>query len=298
MYVLPPADATNNYRVPAERPITVRHLLTHTSGLTYHWNLKLGELYNAYDIPHGLGGPSQLDLPEASRALAQLPLLFHPGDRYEYGLSIDVLGRLVEVASGQTLDEFFRSRIFEPLGMRDTHFYLPDGKEERMSAVYTVDEAGALKHQGGDVSAGDVEGDVHYPYRGLKKYFSGGGGLSSTAVDYARFAQMILNQGELDGQRLLSSTTVNLMTMDHVRKITRDENAPSFGLGFYVENTEDGFAELTSEGTHGWGGFWYTQFFVSPAEEMIGVFMAQLYPPGDLKVNQQFKVLAHQAIID
>ncbi len=298
MYVLPPPEATNNYRVPAKRPITVRHLLTHTSGLTYQWNQALGGLYNAYDIPHGLGGPSQLNLAEASRALAKLPLLFHPGERYEYGLSIDVLGRLVEVASGQTLDEFFKSRIFEPLGMTDTHFYLPDGKEQRMAAVYTQGKDGTLKRQDDEVSAGDVQGDVHYPYRGPKKYFSGGGGLSSTAVDYARFAQMILNKGELGGRRLLSPTTIELMTIDHVRKITGDEGAPSFGLGFFVETAEDGFSELTSEGTHGWGGFWYTQFFVSPEEEMIGVFMAQLYPPGDLKVNQKFKVLAHQAIVD
>jgi CubicO group peptidase (beta-lactamase class C family) len=295
--VLPGPEASNNYRVPAKRPITIRHLLTHTSGLTYHWNAKLGELYDSYDMPHGLGGPSQLDLAEASRQLAQLPLLFHPGDRYEYGLSIDVLGRLVEVTSGQTLDEFLRERIFEPLGMKDTHFYLPAGKEKRMAAVYTKEKDGTLKRQQGDVPVGDGQADVNYPYQGPKRYFSGGGGLSSTAIDYARFAQMILNKGELDGKRLLSPTTVKLMTMDHVQKITKDRDAPSFGLGFYIENSELGFRELTSDGTHGWAGFWYTLFFISPEEDMIGIFMAQQYP-ASTNVSQQFMVLAHQAIVE
>jgi CubicO group peptidase (beta-lactamase class C family) len=291
-----PADAPGGATpAPAKRPITIRHLLTHTSGLTYHWHPRIGRLLTDYQIPHGLG-PSDFTLAEAMKRLALLPLAHHPGDKYEYGLSIDVLGRLVEVASGMTLDEFFRRRIFEPLGMRDTCFYLPAEKVTRLAKVYGADKTGALKPvENETVRAGDASGSVDYPHAGPKKYFSGGGGLSSTAPDYARFAQMILNKGELNGKRLLGPRTVELMTMDHAGKIA-GEGAPSFGLGFYVETAEQGFAELTSEGSHGWGGFWYTQFFISPREEMIGVFMAQLYPSGGLGLQQQLKILAHQAI--
>jgi CubicO group peptidase (beta-lactamase class C family) len=296
MEVLPPETASNNYRIPAKRPITIRHLLTHTSGLTYQWNEKLGELYRSYGITHGLVQDDST-IGEKMKVLAGLPLLFHPGDRYEYGLSIDVLGALVEVWSGMTLDEFLRTRIFEPLGMKDTHFFLPEEKVHRMATVYSATEDGIKRAPEEFPPQGALVVSTTYPYKGPRCYYSGGGGLSSTAMDYARFAQMIVNRGELDGVRLLSPTTVGLMTMDQAGKIVQG-GAPSFGLGFYVDSGERGFPELTSEGAHGWGGFWYTEFFVAPAEELIGVFMSQLYPAGDTNFRDTFKVLAHQAIVD
>jgi len=296
MEVLPPPTATNNYRVPANQPITIRHLLTHTSGLTYHWNEKLGELYWSYGITHGLVQDSST-IGEKMKILAGLPLLFHPGERYEYGLSIDVLGALVEVWSGMTLDEFFRTRIFEPLGMNDTHFFLPEAKESRMAAVYSPGGAGIERAPGEFSREGGLVVSTTYPYEGPRSYYSGGGGLSSTAPDYAKFAQMILNRGELNGRRLLSPATVDLMTMDHAGQIVED-GAPSFGLGFSVDSAERGFPELTSEGTHGWGGFWYTRFFINPEEELIGIFMGQLYPSEGLQLNLKHQVLAHQAIVE
>ncbi len=297
MTVLPPGAPPGSTPVPAKRPITIRHLLTHTAGFTYHWNPRIGPLYNAYGIPHGLG-PTPYTLAEAMKLLAKIPLVNHPGEQWEYGLSIDVLGRLVEVASGMSLDEFFRRRIFEPLGMKDTYFYLPPEKTARLAAVYGKNKDGKLvRVEDEDVRAGEASGSTDYPYAGPKKYFSGGGGLCATALDYARFAQMILNKGRLGDARLLSPKTVEFMTMDHLGHIVK--NPPlAFGLGFAIDTSERGFTELTSEGTHGWGGFWYTEFFISPETDMIGVFMAQLYPDGGLEVKQKLKVLAHQAIIE
>ncbi len=297
MKVLPPDAPRGSTPVPAKRPITIRHLLTHTAGFTYHWNPRIGPLYNAYGIPHGLG-PTPYTLAEAMKLLAKIPLVNHPGEQWEYGLSIDVLGRLVEVTSRMSLDEFFRRRIFEPLGMKDTHFYLPEEKVARLAAVYGKDKEGKLvRVNDEEVRAGEASGSTDYPYAGPKKYFSGGGGLSSTALDYARFAQMILDKGRLGSVRLLSPKTVELMTMDHLGHIVKDPPL-AFGLGFYIDTTERGFTELTSEGTHGWGGFWYTEFFISPETDMIGVFLAQVYPSNGLTVKQKLKVLAHQALVE
>jgi len=295
MEVLPPAGATNNYRVPAERPMTIRHLLTHTSGLTYG-DAGLRALYEAYEIPSGLG-PVDGAILEKMKVLGRLPLAFHPGERYNYGLSVDVLGALVEVWSGMTFAEFLEERVFGPLGMKDTHFYLPEDKAARLAQVYRREEGKPIEPSPERVMPDSDALTTSYPYKGPRTYFSGGAGLSSTAMDYARFCQMMLNGGELDGVRLLSPATVKLMTMDHARKIA-GYGAPSFGLGFFVDSAKSGFTELTSEGTHGWGGFWYTQFFISPEKEMIGVFMAQLQPTGGLRLDAKFKGLAHQAIVE
>lgn len=281
---------------PAKRPVTIRHLLTHTSGLTYHWNKRLGHVLKEAGITHGLI-QDQSTLREKMKILATLPLVHHPGDRYEYGLSTDVLGCLVEVVSGMTLDEFFRRRIFEPLGMEDTSFYLPGEKVSRLAAVYGRD---------GDVPIarlpeGPVQGEVgmvysaSYPYHGPQRYFSGGGGLVSTAPDYLRFAQMLLNGGELDGARLLSPKSVELMTLNHVGLL---EANLGFGLGFGVIRDERDLGELGSVGRYGWGGFFYTDFFIDPQEEMIAVFMAQLRPSGGLRLHEKFRVLASQAIME
>jgi len=297
MTVLPPGTPRGSTPVPAKRPITIRHLLTHTAGFTYHWNPRIGPLYNAYGIPHGLG-PTPYTLAEAMKLLAKIPLVNHPGEQWEYGLSIDVLGRLVEVTSGMSLDEFLRRRIFDPLGMKDTHFYLPQEKVARLAAVYGKNKEGKLvRVKNDEVHAGEASGSTDYPYAGPKKYYSGGGGLCSTALDYARFAQMILNKGRLGDARLLGPKTVEFMTMDHLGHIVKDPPL-AFGLGFAIDTTERGFTELTSEGAHGWGGFWYTEFFISPETDMIGVFMAQVYPSNGLTVKQKLKVLAHQAIVE
>jgi CubicO group peptidase (beta-lactamase class C family) len=209
-------------------------------------------------------------------------------------LSVDVLGRLVEVASGMSFDRFLRERIFEPLRMKDTCFFLPQDKVGRMAAVYGPDPNGLLKRLGnGTFNNGPFVFTVTYPYEGQHRYCSGGGGLCSTIRDYTRFAQMLLNGGELDGVHLLSPTTVKMMTTDQVGDLKSDSG---FGLGFGVtRNLREG--ELTSVGAYRWGGFWYTTFFVDPAERMVGVCMAQLYPSGKATLNDQFEALAHQAIV-
>ena len=205
MHVLPPEDAEDAASpVPATRQITIWNLLTHTSGLTYHWNERLGPLYNDAGITHGLL-QDESTLAEKMKVLATIPLLHQPGERVEYGLSIDVLGYLVEVVSGMPLDQFFAERIFEPLGMTDTHFFIPEAKRERLATVYERIDGGPITRKPNEPTvAGSLIYSTDYPYNGPKTYFSGGAGLVSTASDYARFAQMILNHGEFDGIRLLS----------------------------------------------------------------------------------------------
>jgi CubicO group peptidase (beta-lactamase class C family) len=296
MKVLPPEGSPGAAPAPAKRPITIRHLLTHTSGLTYHWNRRLGPALKQAGITHGLI-QDEGTLREKMKILATLPLLFHPGERFEYGLSTDVLGCLVEAVSGMSLDEFFRRRIFEPLGMDDTHFFLPEEKVSRLAAVYRRGEGSPIERlpEGPVTEEAGTVYSASYPYQGPKRYFSGGGGLVSTAGDYARFAQMLLNGGELDGVRLLSPKSVELMTMNHVGGLDVDFG---FGLGFGVTRDERDLRELGSVGRYGWGGFFYTDFFVDPQEELIGVFMAQLHPSGGLRLHEKFRVLATQAIIE
>ncbi len=297
MTVLPPESSADQTPAAAARAVTIRHLLTHTSGLTYQWNKRLGHKYKEAGVTHGLlQDPSTIGV--KMKSLAKVPLLHHPGDAFEYSLSIDVLGRIVEVASGMTLDEFFQQRIFKPLGMKDTHFFLPQEKKARLAAVYARGETGPIKRVGELPVKGDEAFvySVSYPYEGPQSYFSGGGGLVSTSADYARFSQAMLNGGELDGVRLLSPKTVELMTTNHLAGLKDADRG--FGLGFSVLRDERDLTEIGSIGTFGWGGFFFTQFFIDPEEEMVGVFMAQLHPSGGLKLQARFKALAYQAIIE
>ena len=280
------------YTIPAENEITLRHLLTHTSGLTYHWNQELGPLYQKNDIAHGVK-KEPLTLAESVKRLAKLPLLFNPGERYEYGLSIDVLGYLVEVVSEMSLKDFFRARIFEPLGMRDTHFFVPESKLDRLATVYTWYEDQGLRRFPDEPIVEDAFGyDADYPHEGQKRYYSGGGGLCSTVTDYARFARMLLNGGKLDGVRLLSPKSIELMTTIQVEM---PNPARDFGLGFGIQTS---LRELGSQGKYGWGGFYYTRFFIDPKERLIGVFMSQLHPTGGLQLLNQFEILVYQAIVE
>ena len=288
-------DDSSDETEPAKRPITIQHLLTHTSGLSYHWDPRLGNKYKAAGVSHGLI-EDEKTIAEGVKALAALPLLHHPGDKFTYSLSIDVLGRLVEVWSGMTLDEFFQERIFDPLEMEDTSFFLPEEKVGRLAAVYQREEDGPIRRTGPGPQPGEygMAHSVTYPYEGSKSYYSGGGGLVSTIRDYYRFAQMILNGGELEGERLLSRKTVELMTSDHVG----DLQERGFGLGFSVERDAREFGGLGSKGTHGWGGYFFTSFFIDPEEELIGIYMSQLNPSGGLDLAAKFRVLAYQSIAD
>jgi len=188
-------DPQDGKTIPAKRQITIKHLLTHTSGLTYHWNRRLGQMYQEAGITHGLLQDDSVLAVKMSR-LARLPLLHQPGEAWEYGLSVDVLGRVVEVASGKTLEEFFEQRIFGPLEMKDTHFFIPAEKMGRLAAVYAPKPEGGLKRLDSEpVVEGSMVYSADHPYRGRRRYFSGGGGLCSTVGDYLRFSQMLLNGG-------------------------------------------------------------------------------------------------------
>jgi len=283
------------YTIPAAHEITIRDLLTHTSGLTYDWNETLGEQYKAANVASGL---LQYDgtIEDNVKRLAAVPLLFSPGTRWEYSLGADVLGRLVEVASGMPLDQFFHTRIFEPLGMKDTYFYLPDNKVERLAVAYTYySDKGLQRFPDAPITEGSFRYSADYPYRGPKKLFAGGAGLSSTAADYYRFCQMMLQGGKLGDVRLLSRKSVELMTHDQLGRIS-DEQA--FGLGFGIDGVKTPLKELSSPGTFAWGGFFYTAFTVDPKEDMIVIFMGQLHPTGSLTLDSQVHALAYQAIVD
>jgi len=283
------------YTIPTRNEITIRNLLTHTSGLTYHWNPDLGQMYTDANVAHGLL-PYDGTIGDSVRHLAGLPLLFNPGERWEYSLGIDVLGYLVEVVSGKKLDEFLRTRIFEPLGMNDTYFFPPENKLNRLAAAYTwYPEKGLSRFPDTPITEGAFSYSADYPSRGPKKLFSGGGGLCSTAMDYARFCQMMLDGGRAGSTRLVSRKTTELMTHDQIGKIGPDQG---FGLGFGIDGVKSPLAELGSPGEYNWGGFFYTAFVIDPKEQMITVFMAQLHPAGDLTLDRTFHVLASQAIID
>jgi CubicO group peptidase (beta-lactamase class C family) len=283
------------YSIPATKKITIRNLLTHTSGLTYPWNPELGKMYKDANVAHGLL-PYDGTIRDNVNRLAALPLLFNPGERFEYSLGVDVLGYLVEVVSGTTLDEFFRTRIFAPLGMKDTYFYVPENKLSRLAAAYTwYPEKGLSRFPDTPIAEGNFVYSADYPYRGPKKLYAGGAGLSSTAADYARFCQLMLDGGKSGGTRLVSRKTVELMTQDHLGKIGPDQG---FGLGFGVDGVKSPLSELGSPGQYNWGGFFYTAFVIDPKEQMITVFMAQLHPTGDLNLDSLFHALAVQAIVD
>ncbi len=292
-----PQDRTSppGATVPAKRPITIRYLLTHTSGLTYQWNPRLGKAYIEAGIGAGLlQQPGTIG--EAVKKLAGIPLLFQPGDLWEYSLADDVLGYLVEVVSGMPLDRFLEKRIFKPLGMKDTEFFLPPEKVGRLATAYTYDPEKGLQPilDGQTVKEGQFSYSADYPYRGPRTYFSGGGGLCSTAQDYYRFCQMLLNGGELGGTRLLSRKSVELINQNHVQGKADDLG---YGLGFGVISEPKFLTELGSLGSYYWGGFYYTSFVIDPKEDMVVVFMAQLHPTGGLDLDRKAILLPYQAIM-
>jgi CubicO group peptidase (beta-lactamase class C family) len=284
---------------PAARAMTVHDVLTHLSGLTYgfHFQHPLDEIYRA----NGLGDFSEpgFDLAEGIGRMASLPLLFDPGTRWNYSMSTDVCGRLIEVMSGQQLDEYLRDQVLEPLGMRDTAFCAPESELPRCSPLYTRSKEGGLRRMA------DAETMVRPP-----KFLSGGGGLVGTARDYLRFCHMLLNGGELDGARLLGARTVRYMARNHLPGgVLLNEMGQStfaeaalegtgFGLGFAVIEDAAALQNLASEGEFSWGGAASTTFWVDPVEEICAVFMTQLLPSDTYPMRRQLRATVLQAIID
>jgi len=283
---------------PAERPITIRHLLTHTSGITYRFigTPVVSDLYAAAGICDGLA-ETELDLAENVRRIASQPLAHQPGQSYSYGLSTDVLGRVVEVVSGQPLGEFLEQRIFAPLGMTDTGFTVGAADRARLATVYRTDRGAPEAVPDGPTVEGLLVFSPSCPYAGPRRNQSGGAGLVSTAQDYARFCQMLVGGGELGGRRILSRKTVELMSADHLAGL---EPAPgfAFGLGFGVAPDPGRSGEIASAGTLSWGGFYTTRFWIDPEEEFLGVIMTQTYPFDSGRALDRLQALAYQAIDD
>ncbi len=275
--------------VDAARPITVQHILTHTAGFANNYRGLASAEYaklREQRTPNWTVG-------DFVTALAKVPLEFHPGDAWQYGPSVDVVGRLVEVLSGKTLDEYLKERIFAPLQMTDTHFYLPESKIDRFAALYRPGEEGGLVlTEAPDLNARHV--------REPHSYFSGSGGLVSTASDYFRFHQMMLGGGELDGQRILSRKTIELMTSNHTGDHGIWLRGPGygFGLGYSVVTDLGPSAMPNSVGSYSWGGAFCTVFWVDPQEELIGILMTQVRPYTHLNIRSDLQTLTYQAIVD
>ncbi len=287
--------------VPAVREVTIHDLLTHTSGLSYGFLAgdRLGPLYREAKVSDGLA-PADGTLAENIRRLAGLPLEHQPGAAWEYGLSADVLGRLIEVVSGKPLDEFFRERIFRPLEMTDTYFTLPREKRDRLAALYRPGADKAVEKVGNDpVRVGALLYSADMPLRD-KGYFSGGAGLVSTAPDYARFLQMLLNKGELGGKRILKRETVDLMTRNQIGDltVTIDGHGDKFGYGFGIVSAAGRGKEVASAGTFSWGGIYNTYFWVDPEKEVVGILMTQVFPFDHLTIREDFKRLTYAALAD
>jgi CubicO group peptidase (beta-lactamase class C family) len=290
-----PTNGGEPYTIPATHEITIRDLLRHTSGLTYQWNADLGPYYKKANVASGLL-PYDGTIGDSVEQLAKQPLLFNPGERWEYSLSVDVLGRLIEVVSGKTFDEFLRARVLEPLGMKDTYFFVPDEKLDRLATAYTYyPDKGLNRFPDTPITEDNFTYSADYAYRAPKKLYSGGAGLSSTAMDYARFCQAMLQGGKLGNVRILSRKSVELMSHDQLGKIAPDQ---AFGLGFGIEGVKTPLTELGTPGSFSWGGFFYTTFSIDPKEDMVVVFMGQLHPTGDLDLDRQVHELAYQAIND
>ncbi|MEX0646981.1 MAG: serine hydrolase domain-containing protein [Balneolaceae bacterium] len=276
--------------IPADREITIRHLLTHTSGLGYGMidgDERIRMIYQKEGITD-LFTTEEIRIEESVKKLARLPLHHHPGETFTYSEGLDVLGYFIEVVSGMPLDEFFRERIFDPLGMEDTHFYLPAEKSHRLVPVQT-------KENGEWVRYPVTFYDPDYPIKGAKSFFSGGAGLSSTAKDYALFLQMYLNGGELNGSRILSRTTIQTIMANQTGELFGG-NDKYHGLAFGVVKPEGGSrGGIGSTGTFDWGGYFNTQYFADPEENLIGILMKQTQGTSD-ETAWKFRQMAGASI--
>jgi CubicO group peptidase (beta-lactamase class C family) len=300
MRVYQGGSAASPGTVPATEPVRIWHLLTHTAGLTYGWHHAhaVDEIYRAKGFE--FGSPRGLDLAGACEVWAQVPLLFQPGTEWNYSVATDVLGRVVEVASGQSLDAFFAEHVFRPLGMNDTGFSVPEDDVERLAALYGPNPAGGLLR---NRSMGDAA--TRSP-----TFLSGGGGLVSTAGDYHRFTRMLARGGELDGARLLGPRTVAYMTRNHLpggadleqfgRPIFSESpyRGVGFGLGFSVVIDAAANKTLTHDGEFAWGGLASTAFWIDPVAETSALFFTQLIPSSTYPVRTQLRTLVNQALLD
>lgn len=295
--VAPPAGAvadTPVSAVPAKREITIRDLLTHTAGIGYGEGIAAAQ-WKAAGIQHWYFADRAEPVAAVVERMAALPMDAQPGEKYVYGYSTDILGVVVEKVSGMTLAEFFQKRLTGPLGLVDTQFYLPPAQKARLTAVYAAKDDGRIER-----APDGMPGQGHY-VEGPRVAFSGGAGLLSTARDYGRFMQMVLNGGELDGLRLLSPKTVELMTVNHVGTLFAERGPADagmgFGLGFDVVEDVGRSGRYGSVGAFGWGGAYFTNYWADPREKLVAVVMVQLLPAGNSDLQRKFRALVYQSIV-
>lgn len=291
--------------VRPERPPSVRDLMRHTAGLSYGWfqDTPVDQAYRDAQM-----NQREYTLEEAVARLAKLPLAFHPGRAWRYSFATDVLGRLVEVWSGESLDEFFQRHIFGPLGMTDTAFQVAPEKLDRFATCYTLSNLTGFVADGvapsADKSLVVQDAPETSKYTSPPVFLSGGGGLVGSTADYLRFCQMLLNGGVLDGTRILGRKTVEVMTMNHLPRelvpiaVTAPDQGVGFGLGVSVLVDQAASGRLGSPGMYGWGGAATTRFWIDPVEELIGIFMTQFMPSGYYPVTTQFQRTVYQALLD
>jgi CubicO group peptidase (beta-lactamase class C family) len=287
---------TDDGDVELEREITIHDLLTHTAGFTYDSDSSPVDVMYLESGLFGSIGAIQVPLPELIQGLVKMPLVHQPGTEWRYSVATDVLGYLIELVSETSLDTFIDERIIKPLSMGDTGFYVPGAKLDRFAAMYGPAESGGVELLDAPATSTFLK-----PPRGL----SGGAGLVSTAADYMRFIQMLLNGGELEGIRLLGRKTVELMTINHlpdemipIRVEPHTLHGCGFGLGFRVLVDVAQCGRLGTEGEFGWGGAASTSFFVDPKEDLVGLLLTQLMPSRHYPIRSEFKVLVYQALID
>lgn len=273
---------------PAKSEVTIRQLFTHSSGIDYAaiGSPEFKAIYAKAGVPSGIGNNDAV-LGEKMRILGKLPLKHNPGEKWTYGLNNDLLGYLVEVWSGMPFDQFLKKRIFDPLGMKDTYFYLPKEKHSRLVRLYTDKDGKVVKPE---AKAYDHV-DPDYPNT-AGTYFSGGAGLSSTVEDYAKFLQMFLNNGQYNGVRILSRKTIELMLTD--------QHVPNahVGLGFGLETVENDYQSIVSLGSFSWGGAFNTHYWADPKEKLIGLIFTNIYNSSHWGIGDKFKTLTYQSFAD
>lgn len=303
--VAEPNDRESYSVVAANRPITIQDLLTHTAGISYGSGPASREWEEAAITGWYFANRSE-SVREVMNRLAKLPFDAHPGEQWVYGYNTDILGVLIEQISGQTLADFLNERLFQPLQLHDSHFFLPPEKVERLATVYSstddgsVDRAPDPGHKAAipNYGYGCVECANQGSYiNGPRKSFSGGAGLLSTATDYAIFLQMLLNGGDLQGKRILTRKTVELMTVDHTGDIPY-QPGQGFGLGFSILEDPAATGLPSSVGEYGWGGAYHSTYWVDPVEELVVVYMTQLIPAIDIDDHGKLRTLIYQSIID
>ena len=286
---------TSYTTVAVSNEVTIRNLLTHTSGIGYgviDGDERFKLIYQKAGITD-LFATENISIEENVKKLAKLPLHHNPGEKFTYSEGLDVLGYFIEVMSGIPFDVFLKKRLFDPLGMKDTWFYLPEKKAKRLVSVQQKSDRGEW------IRYPVTFYDPDYPIKGAKRFFSGGAGLSSTAKDYATFLQMYLNGGELNGVRILSRTTIKSMMGNQTYDLWGGDSGKYYGLAFGVINEKgQALGGQGSVGTFDWGGYFNTQYFADPKEKIIGVLMKQTQGPVSDDTGWMFRLLVGQAVDD